>query len=172
MACLHSIINPDITHTHTHLIVITVGFSQASFTGMEGARAELQLVLSTSSQIEVTVDVVTRDGSATGMQKQQLEWLVHSVERLSSSWRVLYQRFYCSPYVTYNYTAPGDYAAVTTTTVTFLAQATMASVSIDIAEDDIFEAVEDFTVVLQNPSYCELSQNNIAQIEIQDNDRK
>ena len=100
MACLHSIINPDITHTHTHLIVITVGFSQASFTGMEGARAELQLVLSTSSQIEVTVDVVTRDGSATGMQKQQLEWLVHSVERLSSSWRVLYQRFYCSPYVT------------------------------------------------------------------------
>ena len=137
---------------------IQVGFDPITYPVTEGDVAMLRIVLDMAYTEEITVDLQTSDGSATGTYGLLDKTIVCHIKLLYTNGTI---------------SAPGDYTTVTMT-VTFPPGTTEQTVNVPTIDDSDAESPESFTAMLSNPSPSEVVVINqpLATINVADNEGK
>ena len=131
---------------------MTVEFDPAIYSVNEGEQVSVSVILNFIADRDVTVNLATSDGSATGTTLFILTSLLQS----NSSPDFI--------------TAGSDYTAVSTV-VTILAGETEATIVVATIDDNIAEQLESFSALLSGPSEgLSLGTQTDATISIVDND--
>ena len=120
---------------------VTVQWGATAYTYSEDCgTVQLVLLKEGSTVSNVSVEVVTVAGNATGMTSQACQLVLKYVTTCFINLILLYLLY------TSSLSAPEDYEAINSSTIIFSPTQTSAMVSVTIVDDDVLEDVEQFTV--------------------------